>query len=186
LIFALYEFPQGVTTDDGSSVTYDLERGEAHFGRADIAGPAIVWRIDGSSLVTQCHKGVEAAVAVELELDPSLGWIARCDRVEFPPAAVAHQHVHPGPGIRRIVDGELTIDGSDGTHTYASGGSWFENADDPVMATASAAEGASFVRVLLLPPEWAGKRTIRYLDPADDLKPKLQRATILLEEPLDL
>ena len=34
---------------------------------------------------------------------------------------------------------------------------------------------------MLLPAEWAGKRTIRYLDPADEEKPKLQRATILLE-----
>jgi hypothetical protein len=40
------------------------------------------------------------------------------------------------------------------------------------------------VRVLLLPEEYAGKRTIRYEDPADDEKPKLQKATILLEEPL--
>ena len=40
------------------------------------------------------------------------------------------------------------------------------------------------MRVLLLPAEWAGRRTIRYLDPADEAKPKLQRATVLLEEPL--
>jgi hypothetical protein len=40
------------------------------------------------------------------------------------------------------------------------------------------------VRVLVLPAEWAGKRTIRYLDPADDERPKLQRATVLLEVPL--
>ena len=32
-------------------------------------------------------------------------------------------------------------------------------------------------------PEWAGKRTIRYVDPADEEKPKLQRARIYLEQP---
>ena len=53
-----------------------------------------------------------------------------------------------------------------------------------MLATASPIEDTAFVRVLLLPAEWAGKRTIRYLDPADEAKPKLQRATILLEEPL--
>jgi hypothetical protein len=42
------------------------------------------------------------------------------------------------------------------------------------------------VRVLLLPGEWAGKRTIRYLDPADEELPKLQRATLLLERPIVL
>jgi hypothetical protein len=42
------------------------------------------------------------------------------------------------------------------------------------------------VRVLLLPHEWEGRRTIRYVDPADEAKPKLQRATVLLEQPLSL
>ena len=37
-----------------------------------------------------------------------------------------------------------------------------------------------------LPAEWAGKRTIRYVDPADEDRPKLQRATIHCEHPLQL
>ena len=49
---------------------------------------------------------------------------------------------------------------------------------------ASATDDTAFVRVLLLPAEWAGRRTIRYLDPADEDRPKLQRATVLLEVPL--
>ena len=50
-----------------------------------------------------------------------------------------------------------------------------------MLATASATEDTAFVRVLLLPAEWAGRRTITYVDPADEDKPRLQRATILLE-----
>ena len=69
--------------------------------------------------------------------------------------------------------------------TYRAGDSWHEGADHPVLATASATEDTAFVRVMLLPAEWAGKRTIRYLDPADDEKPRLQRATILLEHPVE-
>jgi hypothetical protein len=38
--------------------------------------------------------------------------------------------------------------------------------------------------VLLLPAEWEGKRTIRYVDPADEARPKLQRARIYFERPL--
>jgi hypothetical protein len=37
---------------------------------------------------------------------------------------------------------------------------------------------------MVLPAEWEGKRTISYVDPADDEKPKLQRARIFLEAPL--
>jgi len=40
------------------------------------------------------------------------------------------------------------------------------------------------VRVLVLPTEWAGKRTITYVDPADDDKPKLQSARVYFEEQL--
>jgi len=104
--------------------------------------------------------------------------------VDFPPGGVAYRHVHPGQGIRRLLFGALTIDSPEGAHTYRAGESWHEGADHPVLATASASEDTAFVRVMLLPAEWAGKRTIRYLDPADDAKPKLQRATVLLEEPL--
>jgi hypothetical protein len=69
-------------------------------------------------------------------------------------------------------------------HTYRPGEAWFEAGPDPVLATTSATEPSAFARVLLLPAEWAGRRTIRYLDPADEGRPKLQRATVLLEEPL--
>jgi hypothetical protein len=55
-----------------------------------------------------------------------------------------------------------------------------------VHAAASAHLDTAFVRVLVLPAEWAGKRTIRYVDPRDEEKPKLQRATVFLEHPLRL
>jgi hypothetical protein len=37
---------------------------------------------------------------------------------------------------------------------------------------------------MLVPRELAGQRTIRYVDPGDDEKPKLQRARIYFEQPL--
>ncbi len=117
--------------------------------------------------------------------DPGPGeWVVRCDRVDFPPGGVAYRHVHPGPGIRRLLHGELTIDRDGDASTYRAGESWYEDAGDAVLATSSATEDTAFVRVLVLPAEWAGKRTIRYLDPADEVKPKLQRARVLLEVPL--
>ena len=55
---------------------------------------------------------------------------------------------------------------------------------DPVLATTAADEPSAFVRVMLLPVQFAGQRTIRYVDPADADKPKTQRATIFLEQPV--
>lgn len=162
MTLALSEHPDGVETANGPRVVYDLERNEAFFGAARVAGPALVWEISSG---------------------PG-EWVVRCDRVDFPPGGVAYRHVHPGPGIRRLLHGELTIEREGARHTYRAGEWWLEEADDAVLATASATEDAAFVRVLLLPAEWAGRRTIRYLDPADEERPKLQRATVLLEVPL--
>ncbi len=187
MIFALHERPDGVETTGGASIVYDLTNGTAHLGAVRVDGPALVWElVENESLVTQCHKVEGTVLEVDVELDPAVGWIARCDRVEFPSGGVAYRHVHPGPGIRRLLHGELTIDSPDGVRRYRYEEAWFEGADHPVLATASMTDETAFVRVLLLPEEWAGRRTIRYLDPADEEKPKLQCATVLLEEPLEL
>jgi quercetin dioxygenase-like cupin family protein len=186
LIFALYEHPDGVETDDRRCVVYDLERNVALRGAARTDGPSVVWAFHEArnDVVTDRYK--DASLAAEVELDPNTEWLVRCDRVDFPPGGVAYRHVHPGPGIRRLLFGELTIESDGETHTFRKREAWLEAAEQPVLATASATEETAFVRVLLLPAEWAGRRTIRYLDPADEDRPKLQRAAILLEEPLRL
>ena len=187
MIFALFEHPDGVAAELGTCVVYELERGVAQRGAARADGPALVWTLDrGQALVTQCHKGIQPAIAHGVSLEAATRWVVRCDRVDFPPGGRAFRHVHPGPGIRRLLHGELTIDRNGEARTYSAGQSWFEKADDPVLATASALEETAFVRVLLLPAEWAGRRTIRYLDPADEDRPKLQSATVLLEEAFEL
>jgi hypothetical protein len=108
----------------------------------------------------------------------------RCDRVDFEPGGVAHRHTHPGPGIRRLLFGQITIDSEGRVDRYGPGEAWFERGPDPVLATTSTEEPSAFVRVLLLPVAFAGLRTIRYVDPADADKPKTQRATVFLEHEL--
>jgi quercetin dioxygenase-like cupin family protein len=178
LRFSLHERPGGVEVGEGLHVVYDLERNEARMGAARVDGPALVWALGGGD--------ADAVLEADVELRPGADWVVRCDRIDFPPGGVAYRHTHPGAGIRRLLHGELTIAAPSGEHTYRPGGAWFEGAGYPVLATASGADETAFVRVLLLPREWAGKRTIRYVDQADDDRPKLQRATILLEQPIEL
>jgi quercetin dioxygenase-like cupin family protein len=140
----------------------------------------------GTRLVWELLDESPDGSLVAAEVDVGSGWIARLDRVDFPPGGIAYRHVHPGPGIRYLLHGELTIDRGGDSHTYGARDAWFEGADDPVLATASTRQETAFVRVLLLPAEWAGKRTIRYVDPADEDKSRLQRATIFSEEQLPL
>ena len=185
MIFALFEYPNGVETEDGPRVVYDLERESAHVGAAQVTGRALVWELSAeTNLVTDRYKA-DSALAVGVDFEAESGLLVRCDRIDFAPGGVAYRHDHPGPGIRRMLSGELTIESEEGTHTYGAGGAWFEGARFPVIATSSKSEPTAFVRVLLLPPEWAGRRTIRYLDPADEEKPKLQCATVFLEEPIE-
>ena len=212
-VLALYEHPSGVTTGPGNRVVYDLAGNLAHFGAAAVAGPALVWSLgphaDGDIVGMRRDRdalgplgagspapgsrgpgdpGSEAAggaaLAVAVELDDACDWLMRCDRVDFPPGAIAYRHVHPGPGIRRLLFGELTITTGGVTTTYRAGDPWFESGPEPVYAASSATEPTAFVRVMLLPTAWAGKRTIRYTDPADADRPTRQRATVLGEEPL--
>ena len=104
----------------------------------------------------------------------------------FPPRrgclpAHAPRPGHPLPAPRRDPDRDGGTD-----NDYGPLDSWFESGPEPVLAEASATEQTAFVRVMVLPREWEGKRTIAYVDPADAEKPKTQRASILLERTIEL
>jgi hypothetical protein len=180
LILALYEHRDGVETGPGTHAVYDVEQGSAHFGAASVGGRALVWELDESP------GGEEALLAADVALDGSTEWLMRCDRVDFPPGGVAYRHTHPGPGIRCLLHGSIEIESGGEIHAFRPFEPWFESGPEPVLAISSADEETAFVRVMLLPQVWAGKRTIRYVDPADEEKPKLQRATVFFDEPIEL
>ena len=163
MILRLTQHPDGVETEPGDRIVYDLARDEAHVGAARVEGHALVW---------------------ELTERPAGDWLLRCDRVDFPPGGVAYRHTHPGPGLRVLLHGRIRIETGGETHEYGPLDWWYETGPDPVYAAASQTEETAFVRVLVLPAEWAGRRTIAYVDPADEERPKLQRARIYLEHPL--
>ena len=141
---------------------------------------------DGRALVWELGEEAPAGalLSAEVDLDDATEWLMRHDRVDFEPGGIAYRHVHPGPGIRYLLFGAITIDSLGAEHTLGPGEAWFERGPDPVLATTAAGEPSAFVRVMLLPVEWAGQRTIKYVDPADADKPKTQRATIFLEQPV--
>jgi quercetin dioxygenase-like cupin family protein len=155
----------GASVDGPNVVVHELEDGRAlRWELGDEAPP-------------------DALLSEEVALDDG-DWLMRCDRVDFEPGGIAYRHTHPGPGIRYLLFGQITIDALGEAHTLGPGEAWFERGPDPVLATTAAGEPSAFVRVLVLPAEWAGKRTIKYVDPADADKPKTQRATIFLEQPV--
>jgi quercetin dioxygenase-like cupin family protein len=178
-MLSLYEHRDGVATAPGNRVVYDVARHEARFGRGTVSGHALRWELEEQA-------GENVKLSAQVDLDPSVGWLMRCDRVDFPPGGIAYLHTHPGPGIRCLLFGELRIEAGGRSEVYGPFDAWFEAGPEPVYAAASAAESTAFVRVLLLPREWEGKRTIRYVNPEDAGRPKTQRATVFLEAPLEL
>ncbi len=182
-VLALHEHPAGVATCAGNRMVYDLTTDTASFGAVSVAGPALCWELLTAAGGNRPGPA-GAALTATVELNGSQPWVMRCDRVDFPPGAVAYRHTHPGPGIRRLLFGELTVTTGGVTTTHRAGSPWFESGPEPVYAESSATVDTAFVRVMLLPAEWAGRRTIRYTDPADADRPARQRARVYLEEPL--
>jgi quercetin dioxygenase-like cupin family protein len=163
LILTLADHPDGVETEPGDRIVYDVDRDEAFVGAGRVDGHALVW---------------------ELMERPDGDWLLRCDRVDFPPGGVAYLHTHPGPGLRVLLKGRIRIETQGTKHEYGPFQWWYETGPDPVYAAASETEETAFVRVLVLPSEWEGRRTISYVDPADADRPKLQRARVYLEHRL--
>jgi quercetin dioxygenase-like cupin family protein len=158
---------------------YDADANTARFETAPV-------HVDGGNYLSFELADEPAAGALmvrEVDLPPG-DYLLRCDRVDFPPGGVAHLHTHPGPGLRVLLHGRIRIDNEGTSHEYGPFEWWFETGPDPVYAAASETEDTAFVRVLVLPAEWEGKRTITYVDPGDEEKPKLQRARIYFEERL--
>ena len=102
-------------------------------------------------------------------------FLLRLDEVAFPPGAQAYRHVHPGPGFRHLLRGQLRLEADDHSFDAKVGDTWFEAANSPVRATATASEPETrFVRCMILPPHFQGRPTISILDPRDAERPKRQ------------
>lgn len=112
--------------------------------------------------------------------------VLRLDQVTFPSEAVAYRHVHSGAGIRCLVEGGLEIKSDHDVTDMVPGNAWFEGADSPVQATAIDGTTSSFVRAMVLPAACIGKPTLRYLDPADAEKPRLQENNRFVDHPVML
>ena len=126
------------------------------------------------------HFHVRAAH--ELELPSQEQILIRCDRVDFPLGGVAYTHVHSGPGMRCLLQGELRVEIEDEEILVRPGEFWFERGTDPVLARASETELTSFVRTMVLPVSFKGRSSIRYIRQEDADKPKLQEYTRFVDE----
>jgi hypothetical protein len=85
-----------------------------------------------------------------------------------------------------LLFGSIHIETPGGTHDYAPGEPWFESGPDPVYASTHAEEPSAFVRCMVLPRALQGSPSIRYVRDEDRERPKSQRYTVFLDEPVTL
>jgi quercetin dioxygenase-like cupin family protein len=179
-----YEVSDGQSTElePAHRVVYRIadETAEYTTGALTLTGPAHVLSFE---LVAVASPG--AKLSAPVEMDSSDGdRLIRLDRVSFPPGGVAYLHVHKGPGIRVLLEGEIRIDTDGRSHSYGPLEAWFESGPVPVFAAASESAPTAFVRCMVLPADLQGKRSITYVRDADADKPKPQQYRILVDEPL--
>jgi quercetin dioxygenase-like cupin family protein len=129
---------------------------------------------------------IDSQISAELALDRDGEYLVRCDRVELPPGGIAYLHTHRGPGIRCLIQGRFRVEVDGFAQTVERYGAWFETGVDPVQARAVSEEPAAFVRVMVLPRELLGRRSIRYVRESDKDRPKPQRYEVFVDEPLVL
>ena len=121
-------------------------------------------------------------ISANIELQPGEAYLMRCDRVDIPPGGVAYTHVHAGPGIRCLLEGELTVETGGKIRRILPGQSWFESGPEPVLAYATDDRPGDFCRVMILPRTYRGRSSITYLRDEDRNKPRRQKYTVFLDE----
>ena len=166
----------GVRVLDGSVV---VDGSPVGAGKGTYVGPSGTLESEASTVLeyglstTPPEGEYDAVQSVAFEGETAL---FRLDEVSFGPGVCAYRHVHPGAGFRTLIEGELTIQADDHSQVMRPGDVWFEPANSPVRAEASETEPqTTFVRAMLLPPEYLGQPTIHILDPDEATLPRLQK-----------
>ncbi len=84
-----------------------------------------------------------------------------------------------------LLHGSIRIDTAGKSHSYGPLEAWFEPGPEPVFAAASETEPTAFVRCMVLPRRLRRQSSIRYVRDQDAAKPKSQKYTVFVDEPLE-
>jgi hypothetical protein len=165
---------------DNGTVTLDCPTIEA--------GPegASLWRWEVARKSADIEEiGAETCLKMAAAIfdgDVTASHLLRLDSVAFPPGGCAYLHTHQGPGTRCLIEGRVRIDTDGHSVSYGPGSPWFEAGPEPVFAQADQEIPTRFIRALVLPKQLLGQSSIRYVNEADQAKPKTQSYRVFAEE----
>ena len=182
----------GQTFADGEASSAQVWHGQ---GAATLkAGPGGVtmWRFElappgaGGSIASGPGITSLQKLTAILETLPKGELLMRGDSVAFPPGGCAFLHTHWGPGIRCLIEGGIRIDNQGHSTSYGPGAAWYETGVDPVFAQGAANRPSRFIRVMILPREFLGKSSFRFVNEADKERPRVQQYKIFVDAPIAL
>lgn len=185
--------PRAIYVTAGSVKIDELElasdNGTVTLGRPTIeAGSegASLWRWEVADQAATIEKiGAETCLklkSVIFDDDITVSHLLRLDSVAFPPGGCAFLHIHQGPGTCCLIEGRVRIDADGHSVSYGPGSPWFEAGPEPVFAQADKEKPTRFIRALVLPAQLQGQSSIRYVNEADQAKPKTQSYRVFAEE----
>lgn len=169
-------------------------------GLATTGGDEVTVRVDGDTVLWRWELGSadsddtlrsapqatsELKIEEEIELDDRYAWLMRCDTVSFPAGGVAFTHVHQGPGVRILHQGQIAIEIGGERAVYNPGEAWLERGIDPVLAPTTPEEPTSFVRCFILPQHCRGQSSLRIVTPEDRERTNTQSYRVLSERSID-
>ena len=159
---------------DGEAAA-EAEDGFLARGPLDLRGSGTVWVYDadpaGSSPIEA--EGLSLVLSRRFALPGGEKRLIRADRVQSSSGSRTPRHGHRGPGIRRLLFGQLMAEVADGYDRIEAGQPWFETGHEPVVGINIHAGDSAFVRMMVLPADLAGGKTsFMPTTPEDAVKPR--------------
>ncbi|HYL13400.1 MAG TPA: cupin domain-containing protein [Terriglobales bacterium] len=125
------------------------------------AGTVRLWAQTPSSQSMVEMKGVKPSLKLQTPLEGFMTALngkldLRASEVEFTPGGEVRDHYHFGPGIRRVMDGELTLVYPDTNkeQVVRAGDYFYESGDVNIWAVNRGSQTARLLIVELVPRDW--------------------------------
>lgn len=172
-VYFLYvESGSAKAIDNGAEVKVSADDGRFVAGQVSVAAGARAWlyeKVDAEAP----HLDAEIVLADIAMPDFAGPHLVRADRVESTPGARTPRHGHRGPGLRRLIFGQLQAEVGEGIRRIKAGDAWFESGKEPVVGINTGGTNAAFVRLLFLPADLAGgKSSFVAADEIEAAKPR--------------
>lgn len=141
----------GTVLSGGGSLALD-EAAEVR-GSVDLYPDAQAWLFEAAPAAA---ARPDASIMLSRVVDTMPGQLVRLDRVRSAAGAETPPHRHRGPGVRRLVAGEVLAQADQDFERILRYGAWYESGQETIIGYNDPTQDTDFYRLLLLPENLAG------------------------------